>query len=166
MISGLETPDPHTLVVHLTRPAGDLPYRFAMPFTAPIPPSPSDPSAPFGVATGHEGGYGRFLVSSGPYMIEGSQNLDFSRPPKEQEPVSGYVPGISMVFVRNPSWSPSTDRLRPAYPNRIEFTLDTDGEAHDREEADLDAGRIDIAYFVEGAADARQEFRAGRSAGR
>src|SRR5262245_20850232 len=37
-ISGLETPDLHTLVVHLTEPAGDLEERFSMPATAPIPP--------------------------------------------------------------------------------------------------------------------------------
>lgn len=56
-ITGLETPDDHTLVVHLTRAAGDLGARFAMPATAPIPP---------GAADGHDDGYGPFLVASGP----------------------------------------------------------------------------------------------------
>jgi peptide/nickel transport system substrate-binding protein len=60
-ISGLEAPDDHTLVVHLTEPAGDLAHRFALAATAPIPP---------GAADGHDDGYGPFLVPSGPYMVE------------------------------------------------------------------------------------------------
>src|SRR5207245_1803945 len=79
-ISGLETPNRYTLQVHLSRVAGDLPYRFALPESAPIPPSPIDPSAQFSAATGHDSGYGPFLVASGPYMIAGSPQLDFSRP--------------------------------------------------------------------------------------
>jgi peptide/nickel transport system substrate-binding protein len=121
-ISGLETPDPHTLVVHLTEVTNDLGYRFALPATAPIPPDPSDPSARFGVAEGHEDGYGRFLVSSGPYMIEGSEDLDPSLPPEKQQPVSGLVKGESLTMVRNPSWSRSTDDLRKAYVDRVELT--------------------------------------------
>jgi ABC-type transport system substrate-binding protein len=158
VISGLEASDPHTLRVHLTHPVGDVPYRFAMPFTAPVPAAPSDPTAPFGVATGHEDGFGRFLVASGPYMIEGSEALEPSAPPANQRPVSGYVPGIRLTFVRNPSWDPATDPLRAAYADRIEFILDTnEEEAHHREAVDMRTGRIDIAYFVEGAADAEHE---------
>ncbi len=44
-ISGLSAPDDHTLVVKITEPAGDMPWRFAMPATAPIPPNPADPKA-------------------------------------------------------------------------------------------------------------------------
>jgi ABC-type transport system substrate-binding protein len=156
-ISGLEAPDPHTLVVHLTEPSGDLPYRMAMPNTAPIPPNPSDPGARFGIATGHESGLGRFQVGSGPYMIEGSEKLDFSMPADQHQAVEGYVPAISLTLVRNPSWSRAADGLRPAYPDRIELILDGSDEAHDREAADLEAGRIDIAYFVEGMADEEHE---------
>ena len=92
-ISGLSTPDTHTLEIHLLRPAGDLGYRMAMPATAPIPPNPSDAHARFGVATGHPRDYGRYLVSTGPYMFEGSGSLDFARPPDEQQPARGYTPG-------------------------------------------------------------------------
>ncbi len=59
-------------------------------------------------------------------MFEGSENLDFSVPAKDQEPVSGYVPGRSIVLVRNPSYDPATDGLRPAYPDRIEATIGGD----------------------------------------
>jgi peptide/nickel transport system substrate-binding protein len=119
-ISGLEAPDRHTLRIHLTRPNGDLPYRLTLMVTAPIPPNPFNPEAKFGVAEGHAlDGYGRFLVSSGPYMIEGSGSVDFSQPPDRQQPASGLDP---LVLVRNPSWRPTSDPLRPAYPDRIEVT--------------------------------------------
>jgi peptide/nickel transport system substrate-binding protein len=113
-ISGLETPDAHTLVVNLEEPIGDLAYRFTLPATAPIPE---------GAADGHAANYGRFLAASGPYMIEGSEDLDLSLPPRDQLPVSGFVPGESLILVRNPSWQPGSDQLRPAYVDRIEFTF-------------------------------------------
>ena len=124
-IAGLETPDDRTLVVRLERLTGDLAYRFAMPATAPIPE---------GAADGHDEDYGRFLVASGPYMIEGSGELDFSVLPDEQEPAEGFVPAVltedgavqepgSLVLVRNPSWVSDTDQLRAAYADRIELTI-------------------------------------------
>src|SRR5262249_51147723 len=58
-ISGLETPDPHTLRLRITRPEGDLANLFANAVTAPIPPSPRSPDAPYGAATGHDRWYGR-----------------------------------------------------------------------------------------------------------
>jgi peptide/nickel transport system substrate-binding protein len=143
-ISGLETPDDHTLVVNLEEPVGDLAYRFSLPGTAPIPK---------GAAEGHAADYGRFLVASGPYMIEGSEALDPSRLPKDQEPVSGFVPSRSLTLVRNPSWEPTSDDLRPAYPDRIEFAflpwkliLD---EATYRHQAQLiRSGAIDVDLFA------------------
>jgi peptide/nickel transport system substrate-binding protein len=157
-ITGLEAPDPFTLVIHLTEPTGDLPYRMAMPETAPIPPSPTDPTAPLGAETGHSEGDGPFLIGSGPYMIEGSPKLDFRLPPDQQHGAAGYMYGISLTLVRNPSWDPATDPLRPAYPDRIELKLENSGgSVHDGEASDLAAGRIDIAYFWEGAAPPSEE---------
>jgi ABC-type transport system substrate-binding protein len=152
-IGGLETPDDLTLRVQLTEVTNDLGYRFALPATAPIPPSPSDASARFGVATGHDNGYGPFLVASGPYMIEGGSQLDPSAPPKEQEPVSGFVPGSSLTLVRNPSWSRETDGLRKAYVNRIEV------EVIDRAEATraVEAGSLDV--LLDGPAPPEQVER-------
>jgi peptide/nickel transport system substrate-binding protein len=140
-ISGLEAPDPLTLVVHLTRPAGDLGQRFALPATAPIPPNPSNASAMLGAADGHDDGYGPFLVSTGPYAIEGSEDLDFDQPARAQAPVSGYVPERSISLVRNPSWTRSADHLRTAYPDRIEIRLSA---PQARDEADLLAGKLDV----------------------
>jgi ABC-type transport system substrate-binding protein len=121
-ISGLETPDRYTLRVRLNQAAADLPYRFTLSNSAPIPPSP-DATAAYGVATGHDTGYGRFLVASGPYMIKGSPQLDFTAAPGAQRPVSGFVPGAALTLVRNPSWNPSRDPLRPAYLDEIQITI-------------------------------------------
>ena len=111
-ISGLEAPDDHTLVVHLTEPAGDLGIRFALAATAPIPP---------GAADGHDDGYGPFLAASGPYMLE------------------EYVPRRSITLVRNPSWDPAGDDLRKAYVERIELNfLDLDDAFRALEAGELD----------------------------
>jgi ABC-type transport system substrate-binding protein len=126
---------------------GDLPYRFSLPATSPIPD---------GAADGHDKDYTGFLVASGPYMIEGSEVLDPSAPPREQEPASGWVPptlgkgGIverngSLVLVRNPSWDPRTDRLRAAYVDRIEITL---GGSDDAIASRVDASKIDLVYVT------------------
>ncbi len=123
-ISGLQTPDDHTLIVRLTQPVGDLGYRFSLAASAPIPPNPRDPSARLGAAEGHDDGYGRFLIASGPYMFEGSEGLDLSLSPEQQQPLFGTAPGDTISLVRNPSWSGSTDGLRPAYPDRIELSIE------------------------------------------
>jgi peptide/nickel transport system substrate-binding protein len=142
-ISGLEAPDEHTLVVHLTRPTGDLAYRFSLGATAPIPPNPRDAAARLGAAEGHDDGYGRVLVSTGPYMVEGAEKLDFGAPPAEHRSASGYVRGKSLTLVRNPSWDPATDDLRPAYPDRIELPMDGTVEKDSRK---VDSGELDLVF--------------------
>jgi peptide/nickel transport system substrate-binding protein len=144
-IGGLEAPDDRTLVVRLEQVTSDLAYRFSLPTTAPFPAGASD---------GHDEDYERFVVASGPYMVEGSDRIDFSAPPDAQLPASGYVPPIivggsevrkpgSLVLVRNPSWDPAEDRLRPAYPDQIEVTLGGD----DDEIAGLvDVGDLDMVF--------------------
>jgi peptide/nickel transport system substrate-binding protein len=112
-ISGLETPDDVTLVIHLLQSTGDLGARLALPAFAPLP---------AGAADGHDKDYGQFLVASGPYMIEGSDALNPSLPAAQQPTVTGYVPGDHLYLVRNPSWDRSTDELRGAFADRIEIT--------------------------------------------
>ncbi len=138
-ISGVTTPDPHTITIREVRPDRTLADIFAMPFTAPIPPSPTDPSAPLGAATGHpwiDGtGYGPFQAATGPYMFEGAGDLDPSAPAAEQRPPSGMalrqdpkdndfysIPG-TITLVRNPSWSAASDPVHLAYPDRIEIRM-------------------------------------------
>ena len=146
-IVGLETPDDRTLVVRLDQVAGDLAYRFSLSATSPIPD---------GAADGHDEDYTGFFAASGPYMIEGSEALDPSAPPRGQEPAAGWIPAElgengdvvkpgSLVLVRNPSWDPATDRLRPAYADRIEITLGgTDEEIAEQ----VDAGSTDLVYIA------------------
>ncbi len=147
-ISGLATPDDHTLEVTLTAPTGDMGYRFAMGATAPIPPNGD---APLGAAEGHDKDYGRYLVESGPYMIQGADQMDFSLPASKQKPASGYVPGRSIVLVRNPSWSASTDDLRKAYPNEIQVTIGGDNNDLYNQ---VDAGSLD--FVVDGVPPANE----------
>ncbi len=154
-ISGLATPDDSTLVVTLNDPTGDLGYRLAMPASAPIPPLPGDPAAELGAATGHDADYGQFLVATGPYMFEGSDQLDFSRPAKDQQPVTGYAPGRSIVLVRNPSWDASTDDLRPAYPDRIETTI---GGTNEDIALKIDSGDIDLGLDAVPPANQVQQY--------
>ncbi len=85
-VSGLEAPDSSTLVVHLTKPTGDLGYRLSQPQLGPIPANRARLGDPLGVAQGHPGDYGDFIVSSGPYMFEGAESLDFADPPLDQVP--------------------------------------------------------------------------------
>lgn len=145
-IAGIETPDERTLVVRLDQVTGDLAYRFSLPATSPIP---------AGAAEGHDRDYMGFFAASGPYMIEGSGALDPAAPPMEQEPAAGWVPPTlgeqgavethgSLVLVRNPSWDPRTDRLRPAYVDRIEITL---GGSDDEIARRVDAGELDLVYI-------------------
>ena len=153
-ISGLEAPDDSTLVVRTSAPTGDLPFRMAMPAAAPIPPLPGDPDAPFGVATGHDDNYGRFLIGTGPYMFEGTDQLDFSLPPDDQDPVTGYDVGRSIVLVRNPSYDPDSDDLREGYVDRIEVVIG--GDSNDLA-LKVDAGELDMVYDgVPPAAQIRQ----------
>ncbi len=141
-ISGLEAPDDHTLVFHLTEPTGDFGARLASAAAAPLPPNPYQPDATTGIAAGADAGYGRFLVPSGPYMLEGSEALDFSVPAASRKPVAGFAPG-RITLVRNPSWEPETDDLRPAYADRIEITL---VDSMDAAVAALDAGTADLLW--------------------
>jgi peptide/nickel transport system substrate-binding protein len=137
-ISGISVRDDRTLVVRLTRPEGDLPYLFAMPATAPIPE---------GAAVGHHKDYERFLVSSGPYMFEGSRDMDFSVPPAQQEPVSGYEPDLGRAtLVRNPSWDPATDGVRGAYVDVIELALHevSDEAGRARRAGQVERGELDL----------------------
>jgi len=165
-IAGLETPDPYTLRIRLTRPEGNIPTRFAFPDLSPIPPNPADPGAAYGAASGHDDDYGRFLVATGPYMVEGAEAIDFTRPAAEQRPAAGYTPGKSLTLVRNPSWDPATDALRPAYVDRIEISIG--GELAELSRG-LDDGRFDLLLYAgpppQSPLDQVERYRADPSLG-
>ncbi|HEX9824644.1 MAG TPA: ABC transporter substrate-binding protein [Actinomycetota bacterium] len=100
-ISGIETPDDKTIIFHLAEPTPDFAFRMAMPATAPIPSEVAD-------CFKESGEYGRYVVSSSSYMIEGSEDLDITSCDTMQ-PISGFEPERTLSIVRNPDYDPATD---------------------------------------------------------
>jgi ABC-type transport system substrate-binding protein len=75
------------------------------------------------------GEYGRFLMSNGPYMIEGSDALDATSC-NTMKPLPGFNPNQQLIMVRNPNYDPETDdpEARGAYIDRFELTLNTNAQ--------------------------------------
>jgi peptide/nickel transport system substrate-binding protein len=119
-ITGISTPDDSTIVFHLVRPTGDFLYRLALPAAGPIPREVASCFA------GQPGRYGRDIVSTGPYMIEGADHVDASSCARVR-PMSGYDGQTFLTLVRNPSYDPSTDSkaARENLPDRFEFTVNS-----------------------------------------
>ena len=117
-ISGIDTPDPKTIVFHLTTPTSDFPARLSLAATAPVPEEVAK------CFTKPAGGYGNDIVSSGPYMIQGADQMDPSSC-STIKPMSGYDPTSHLILVRNPNWDQSTDNLRKAYVNGLNMSIDS-----------------------------------------
>jgi peptide/nickel transport system substrate-binding protein len=118
-ISGVTAVDDKTIQFKLTQPTGDFLYRIAMPATGPVP---REVASCFDEANV----YGRYLVSSGPYMIEGSDAQDATSC-DTLKPLSGFQPDQSMVLVRNPDYDPATDtpEARENLPDSFEFRINS-----------------------------------------
>ena len=118
-ISGIETPDDKTISFTTTDPVGDFLYRLAMPAAAPIP-------REVGECFEKAAEYGRYVISSGPYQIEGSADLDISSC-KTMKPISGYKPNDFLNFERNPNYDPATDdpEVREAFVDAVEISTNT-----------------------------------------
>src|SRR6266511_1944450 len=106
-VSGIETPDDATIVFHLSQPTGDFLFRLSMPATAPIP---QEVAKCFAKA----GDYGRFVISSGPYMIKGSDQLNVSS-----------CGAMKPIMVRNPNHHQGADKLLANYLDGIQIVVDT-----------------------------------------
>jgi peptide/nickel transport system substrate-binding protein len=105
-ISGISTPDEHTVVFKLRRPTGGtLAAALVLPLAAPVP---REYALRFDRAK--VSGYGPEQVATGPYMV------------------GAYEPGKRITLVRNPSWRAATD-FRPAYLDRIEMPQGNDDSA-------------------------------------
>jgi peptide/nickel transport system substrate-binding protein len=124
-ISGIETPDDTTIVFHLTEPAGDFDFRVAMPAAAPVP---REVASCFDQPVE----YGQFFMSSGPYMVEGSDQLDISScdAVTAASPASGFEFENHIFLVRNPNYNRDRDNLeiRSALFDRYELRLNTNPE--------------------------------------
>jgi len=122
-IAGIDTPDGRTIVFHLRAPTGDFGYRLALPATAPIP---VEVASCFTKA----GDYGRNLVSSGPYMIRGADQVDASSC-STIKPMSGFDPTSKLILVRNPNYAPQTDSPADRESNIDGLSLTVDASADD-----------------------------------
>ena len=116
-VSGIETPDDSTIIFHLEKPTGDFLYRLAMAATSPVPQE-------VGKCFTKAGDYGRYVISSGPYMFKGSDQLDISSC-QAMKPISGFDPSKQIILVRNPNYDQGTDNLRTNNVNGVQITVDT-----------------------------------------
>jgi peptide/nickel transport system substrate-binding protein len=99
-ISGITTPDDHTVVFDLDKPVAEQYFvgALSLPLSAPVPEEYAkdlDAQNPSQYDTDKQ-------VATGPYMVD------------------TYSPGKEIKLVRNPNWDPSTD-VRPAYLDEIDF---------------------------------------------
>ncbi len=119
-ISGIQTPDDETVIFHLTQPTPDFLHRLALPATAPIPPE-------VGGCFREAASYGRDIVSSGPYMIQGAELVDITSC-ATIAPMSGWDPTDHLVLVRNPDYDPTTDdpAVRENFIDGVDIGVDPD----------------------------------------
>ena len=137
-IAGIETPDDKTITFTLEKPTGDFLYRLAMPAAGPIP---QEVAKCFTKA----GEYGRFVISSASYMIEGSDQLDTSSC-KSMKALSGFNPNTKLVLVRNPDYDQATDETRENNIDGLEMTLNTNAQdIFDK----VKAGDLELAFASE-----------------
>jgi peptide/nickel transport system substrate-binding protein len=109
-IKGIETPNKHTIVFHLTEPKAQiLAESLVLPTTAPVPKEYAqkfDKNKP--------SNYGAYQVATGPYMLKNDTSGKVLG--------IGYSPGKSATLVRNPNWNAATD-IRPAYLDEIDVKI-------------------------------------------
>jgi peptide/nickel transport system substrate-binding protein len=112
-ISGITTPDDHTIVFKLDQPFGaTVANALVMPITIPMPKSyvgQFDAKNPNPYETHPE-----IQAFTGPYMI------------------ASYQEGRTLKLVRNPRWDASTDS-RPAYLDEIDWVLNADENVSGRQ---------------------------------
>ena len=106
-ISGIETPNPTTIVFKLKQPLGVFVGALGMPLTAPVP---AEYARKYDDKTLSD--YGLHQVATGPYMIKNTASGNING--------VGYQPGKLIELVRNPNWNASTS-WRPAYADKILF---------------------------------------------
>jgi peptide/nickel transport system substrate-binding protein len=112
-IPGIKTPDKYTIEFHLTEPKGQIVAdALVLPLSAPVP---EEYAKKFDAKKPSE--YGNFQVATGPYMFKADSEGKVLG--------TGYQPGKSATFVRNPNWNASTD-FRPAYLDQINLQIGGD----------------------------------------
>ncbi|EXU63713.1 peptide ABC transporter substrate-binding protein [Streptomyces sp. PRh5] len=102
-LKAIQTPDDKTIVFNLAKPNGDFEQMLAMPTGSPVK-ADKDTGAK----------YTNRPFSSGPYKVQ------------------SYTPGKSLSLVRNTSWKKASDPIRPALPDKVTVTFNSNLEAIDR----------------------------------
>ena len=122
-VSGIETPNDSTIIFHLTKAAGDFNLRMSMPATAPIPEEVGK------CFEGKPGDYGRDVISSGPYMLQGADKVNIASC-SALKPMSGYdgANGNHIILVRNPNYDQSTDQYRKNYIDTFKFVVNSNAD--------------------------------------
>src|SRR6266699_1785305 len=116
-ISGIQTPDNSTIIFNLEKPTGDFLFRLSMAAAAPVP---QEVAKCFTKA----GDYGRYVISSGPYMLKGSDKLNISSC-SAMKAISGFDPSKQITMVRDPNYDQATDNLRTNTADGIQIPIDT-----------------------------------------
>jgi peptide/nickel transport system substrate-binding protein len=122
-VSGITTPNDNTIVFHLTKPTGDFNLRMSMPATAPIPQEVGK------CFEGKPGDYGRDVISSGPYMLQGANTVNISSC-AAIKPMAGYdgANGNHIILIRNPNYDQSTDPYRKNYIDTFKFLVNSNAD--------------------------------------
>jgi peptide/nickel transport system substrate-binding protein len=122
VIQGIKTPDLQTIVFDLKVPTGDFRYRLAMPATGPMP---QEVAGCFTQANE----YGRYVISTGPYMIAGSDKLNPAscETIKASGGIAGFDGTTKLDLVRNPAYDAKTDsaKARENLPDEFTFTVNS-----------------------------------------
>jgi len=118
VLSGVTTPDDHTVVIALARPANDLPWLLALPAASAVPPG-------LGAVIPAEQ-----IPASGPYRLADR---------------GGYVPERSIHLVRNDAWKPDSDPVRGAWVDEVTVEI---GVAPAEAQKRLIAGTADLSGDV------------------
>ncbi len=104
-ITGIETPDDKTIVFRLTKPVGDFPLRLSMPAASPVPQEYAEQWD-----KDQDSNYDSHVVASGPYYI------------------SEWTPEEQISLERNEFWDESTDDVRKAYVDAVDWKLGFDND--------------------------------------
>lgn len=118
-ISGLTAKDATTLQIKLNAPASDFLNIMGLEFAA-ASPKEYDNYVPDSAE------FRKNTISDGPYQI------------------TQYTPKKSLVMTRNPAWKASSDPLRKAYPDKLQFTFGQDDP--DQAQQQIQAGTQDVAF--------------------